>query len=64
MDLLINNLWIFLVIIIWTIPWKAIALWRSARNKQLAWFLIIFFVNTVAILEIVYLIFFSKNKEE
>lgn len=54
---------IFYVIIIWSIIWKGIALWHSARNKQLAWFVVLLIVNTIGLLEIIYLIFFRKDKK-
>lgn len=52
---------LFVVLMIWTAIWKAIALWKSGRNNQLAWFIVLFIVNTVGILEIVYLLFFQKK---
>jgi len=55
-------------ILIWLIPlliwesiWKAIALWKTGRNNQLAWFIVILIFNTVGILPIVYLVFFQKK---
>jgi len=53
---------IFLVLL-WTLPWKGIALWRAAGNKHIWWFVAIFLVNTLAILEIIYIFGFSKKKE-
>ncbi|PIC82900.1 DUF5652 family protein [Sporosarcina sp. P1] len=53
----------FYVIIIWSVIWKGIALWHSARNKQLAWFVVLLIVNTIGLLEIIYLIFFRKDKK-
>lgn len=61
MQILNPNSPIFYLLIAWSIIWKGIALWHSARNKQLAWYIAIIIVNTVGILEIVYLIFFKKN---
>lgn len=52
-----------LAVVIWTLPWKGIALWKSARNNQLGWFVIIMIFNTLAILEILYLLFFQKKKK-
>lgn len=40
---------------------KGLALWRSARKGQPIWFWIFIFVNTVGILEIIYLL---TNKDE
>jgi len=60
-----NNPWfalLFSVLTVWTVIWKGIALWKSARNNQTAWFVILLLVNTVGILEIVYIFFFSGKK--
>ncbi|WP_240377163.1 DUF5652 family protein [Bacillus piscicola] len=53
----------FYLILVWSFIWKGIALWHSARNKQLAWFVALLVVNTIGILEIIYLIFFRKDKK-
>ena len=55
---------ILYLLIIWSIIWKGIALWHSARNKQLKWYIVILIVNTIGILEIVYLIFFKKKMND
>lgn len=54
------NLWLLIVIIFWSAVWKAIALWKSARNNHLIWFIILLLVNTVGILEVLYIYIFSK----
>ncbi len=48
-------------LIIWSLVWKYIALWKCGRNNQLGWFLVFVFIHTLGILEIVYLLFFRKN---
>jgi len=53
-----------LAITAWTTPWKGVALWKSARNGQLGWFIALLLLNTLAILEIVYIFFFQKKKEK
>lgn len=47
---------------LWVLPWKAVALWRAARNGQKAWFAALLVLNTLAVLEIAYVFFFSKMK--
>lgn len=59
---LTNNQWVLLLITLWTLPWKGAALWRAAKNSQRNWFIAILVVNTLAILEIVYIFYFSKKK--
>jgi len=50
--------------VVWSLPWKGVALWRSARNRHLVWFIFLLLVNTLAILEIIYIFGFSKKKPE
>ncbi len=45
----------------WTLLWKGLALWHSARGNQKEWFIILLIVNTAGILEIFYLLFFRKK---
>ena len=61
MQVLNPNSPILYILIAWTLIWKGIALWHSARNKQKGWFIILLIVSTVGILEIIYLIFFKKG---
>jgi methionyl-tRNA synthetase len=55
---------LLILLVVWEAVWKGIALWKSARNKHLVWFICIFIFNTVGILPIVYLAFFSKIKNK
>ena len=61
MQILNPNSPILYILIAWTAIWKGIALWHSARNKQMGWFIVFLIVSTVGILEIIYLIFFKKG---
>ncbi len=55
-----QNVKVLALIVLWTLPWKAVALWKSANRKEKWWFAAIFLVNTFAILEILYLFVFIK----
>ncbi len=50
------------VLVIWSVVWKGLALWHSARRHQPWWFVILMFVNTLGILEIIYLFGVAKLK--
>lgn len=52
------------VVAIWTIIWKGTALWTAARNGSKPWYIVLLVVNTVGILEIIYIFFFSKKKSQ
>lgn len=41
--------------IVWTLVWKGFALWRSAELRQKYRFIAILLINTLGILEIIYL---------
>jgi hypothetical protein len=56
-------LFIVIPVVIWDGVWKAIALWKAARNNHLAWFVCLVIFNTAGILPIVYIFGFSKKKE-
>jgi uncharacterized protein DUF5652 len=49
------------VLIIWSLVWKGIALWKAARNSHTAWFIVMLVVNTAGILEIIYILGFAKK---
>ena len=47
--------------VIWTLVWKGFALWRSAELKQKYWFIAILLINTLGILEIIYLFLVARD---
>ncbi len=53
---------IILPIIIWVLFWKGYALWTSAKNGDKKWFIALMVLNTLGILEIIY-IFSIANKK-
>ena len=55
---------LLVALVIWSLAWKGVALWKSARNNQLPWFVILLFVNLVGLLEIIYLFFFQRDRNK
>lgn len=55
------KLWV-LALYAWSLVWKALALWRAARSGSKPWFIAFLLINTVGILEILYLYVFSQPK--
>ena len=49
------------LIVVSSIVWKGLALWKSARTDSKVWFVVFLVVNTFGILEILYLFIFSKK---
>lgn len=55
-------MWLLLIAIVWSLIWKGLALWKSARRNQPVWFVVLLIVNTLGILEILYIFLFSEIK--
>lgn len=61
-QILLQNIWVLVALAVWTLPWKGYALWKSARRGEKWWFVALLLVNSLAILEIVYIFYFSKKE--
>lgn len=61
-QLFFNHFWIVTLLAVWSLPWKGVALWRAAHNHDKRWFTILLFVNTLAVLDILYLYVWGKKK--
>ncbi len=57
-------LWLLLLLVALEIILKGISLYRSARNGQKCWFVAILILNTIGILPLIYLLFFSEKKKK
>lgn len=53
-------LFVIIFLVVWSIVWKGLALWKSARAGSKPWFVVFLLVNTAGILEIIYLFALSK----
>ena len=49
--------------VVWTLIWKTLAMWRAAKVGSKVWFVILLVVNTLGILDIIYLYVISKPKK-
>jgi hypothetical protein len=61
---ILNNYWILVPLIIWTLLWKGIALWKSARRSETIWFVALLVLNTLGILEIIYIFIVARKKTD
>jgi len=50
-----------LVVVLWTVALKGYSLWYAARGGQKLWFIALLVINTLGILEIIYLIWFRPK---
>ncbi|SDB85332.1 DUF5652 family protein [Williamwhitmania taraxaci] len=67
-SVLLNTLvWLLpliIVLAIWDVVWKIIAMWKSARNNDMAWFICIAIFNTAGILPIIYILLHRKKSSD
>ncbi|MDP3725696.1 MAG: DUF5652 family protein [bacterium] len=56
-----QNAWVFIVAALWVLPWKGYALWSAAKLSHKWWFIILLVINTLAILDIIYIFFVAKT---
>jgi hypothetical protein len=59
-----NLTFLIIIVALWDVFWKGWALWRSAQRGQKWWFVALLILNTMGILPIIYLVFFSKKKKK
>ena len=58
-----NSFSLILLLAMWELVWKGLALWKAARNDEKYWFAAILFINTAGILPIMYLVLkYSKGR--
>lgn len=59
----LNNPVIFAMLAFWSIGWKAVSLWRSARRGQRGWFGVLLVINTLGILDMIYIFLIARDKK-
>lgn len=56
---------LFLIVVaVWSLIWKGLALCKAAREGSTGWFIAMLILNTAGILEILYLYVFSKKMKK
>ncbi|MFH1396864.1 MAG: DUF5652 family protein [archaeon] len=55
---------LLLLLSVWSLIWKGLALWRAGTRKDLVWFIIILIFNTAGILPIIYLLVTKESKQD
>ncbi|MEK7178910.1 MAG: DUF5652 family protein [Patescibacteria group bacterium] len=59
-----ENFWVLVALMLWVLPWKGYAMWTAARLSHKWWFIALLILNTLAILDIVYVFFVAKKGGE
>ncbi len=49
------------VLLVWSLIWKGMALWKAARMGHKGWFIALLLINTLGILDIFYIYVFAER---
>ncbi len=55
---------LMLGLIVWSLVWKGLALWKSAQKGDRNWFIALLVLNTMGILDILYIYVLSDKKNK
>ena len=53
-----------MAVALWSLIWKGIALWYAARRGEKGWFVWLLILNTLGILEIIYIFAVAKRSDK
>ena len=56
--------WWTVPILAWSAIWKGMALWKAGQLGHKWWFIALFLINTLGVLEIFYIYVFSKKMKK
>lgn len=56
-----DNVWVLVIILIWSLFWKGLSLWIAVKNNQSKWFIALLILNTLGILDMIYIFFVMKK---
>lgn len=54
---------VFVLLALWELTWKGMALWRAGKRDAKVWFIVILVTNTAGILPIIYLLLTKKERQ-
>ena len=60
-DFIMQNPFLLTMVLAWTLVWKGMALWIAAKADSKNWFVALLVINTMGLLEISYIYYFSKK---
>ena len=53
--------WLVLVILLWSLPWKGLSMWKAAQLSHKRWFIVLLVTNTFGILDVIYIRFVARK---
>ncbi|MCE9549122.1 DUF5652 family protein [Candidatus Nomurabacteria bacterium] len=57
-----EHFFLFVILMAWTLFWKAYGVWIAVKNDHKGWFIALVILNTLGVLEIIYIFGVAKKK--
>ncbi len=57
------GVFVITLVALWSAVWKGIALWKAARRGETAWYVVLLILNTLGLLEIIYIFLIAKDNK-
>ena len=54
---------LIVVLVVWSVAWKGLAMWKAARKGSKVWFVLLLLVNSIGILDIIYIYLVDKKRK-
>jgi len=51
----------FIILLLWSLLWKGLALWRAGRDGDKGWFIVLLLLNSAGVLDLFYLYFIKRG---
>ena len=55
---------LIVILIIWSLAWKGLSLWKASHQNNKTWFIILLLVNTIGILDIIYYYLIDRKEKQ
>lgn len=64
MHLTATNILLLSAMTIWSLAWKGVSCWTAARKEQNWWFIALLLLNTIGVLDMIYLFFVARIQDK
>jgi len=55
---------LIVILIIWSLAWKGAGMWKAAHRGSKVWFVLLLLVNSIGILDIIYIYLVDTKKKK
>jgi hypothetical protein len=52
------------LLVVWSLVWKGVALWKAARRDQPLWYIALLIFNTAGILDMLYIFIYAPRRPD